>query len=87
MKMTDGKKTVSIQMKSWYGNRWNPDCSPEFFDAPSLMYDEESDCSVVEDVDYCIDQAQDWKNCEGDYAEDAEYCSPDNRMVCVEEIV
>ena len=62
MKITDGKKTVDITMHMWDDFAGlSPDWSADFFMAGSLPYDEETDTYTVEDVDYCIDQANDWK--------------------------
>ena len=67
MKMTDGKRTIDIQMKVWNGSGYGPDWSIDFFDAGSLPRNED-DVDVVDDVDYCIDQAREWE------AEDENNC-------------
>ena len=54
-----------------------------FFEAANLPYDEESDAYIVKDVNYCIDQAYDWQNSEGDFAEDK---PNENNKVFVEEL-
>lgn len=46
----------------------SPDFSADFFDVGSLPYDEELDAYRVDDVTYCIECAEDWKNCRGDFA-------------------
>ena len=61
MKITDGKKTVDIRMMVWDGNGYSPDWSLDFFDAGGLPYDDEKDVYTVDDVDYCIEQAMEWK--------------------------
>ena len=61
MKITDGKKTVEIRMMVWEGNGYSPDWSADFFDAGGLPYDDEKDVYTVDDVDYCIEQAMEWK--------------------------
>lgn len=61
MKITDGKKTVSIRMMVWEGSGYSPDWSQDFFEAGSLTYNEDTDTYTVDDVDYCIDQAMEWK--------------------------
>lgn len=61
MKITDGKKTVSIRMMVWEGSGYSPDWSQDFFEAGSLPYNEDTDTYTVDDVDYCIDQAMEWK--------------------------
>ena len=82
MIMTDGRRTVEIEMRTWDGNNYSPDWSVDFFSVP---YDEEKEMYVVEDVDYCIEQAEDWKNGIGDYVE--EYPNPEiEKIVDVEDI-
>ena len=61
MKITDGKKTVEIRMMVWEGSGYSPDWSADFFDAGGLPYDDEKDVYIVDDVDYCIEQAMEWK--------------------------
>ena len=62
MKLTDGKKTIEIQMKVWdkYNGGYGPDWSLDFFDAGCLHLDEETEVYTVQDVDYCIEQANEW---------------------------
>lgn len=81
MKLTDGKRTVDIIMMEWNGNRWNPDWSMDFFAAGKLAHDE-TGASIVEDVDYCIEQAMDWKYNRGDCADEG-YVDPEDRLVKV----
>ena len=66
MKLTDGKKTVEITMIE----NDMPDYSEDFFVAGMLLYVPENDVFVVGDVNYCINQACDWKNFSGYYCED-----------------
>ena len=77
MKMTDGKKTIEIEMVSWNGSGYNPDWSQDFFDAGSLQYDEETNIYKVDDVDYCVEQANDCVNHIGDFY-DGEPASEDD---------
>lgn len=76
MKMTDGKKTVEITMKVWndFNTGYSPNWSNDFFNAGILPYDEDEDFFIVDDVDYCIEQAEEWE------AED------ENNAVFVEEL-
>lgn len=67
-RLTDYKKTVSIVMNVWTGSGYTPDWSNDFFETALLPYDGVLDAYVVPDVDYCVDQALDWKNSTGDYA-------------------
>ena len=83
MKITDGKKTVSIILTTWNGTGYDPDWSNDFFNAGSLEYNDETDTYTVNDVDYCIDQAMDWKNSTGDFADDI---PNENNSVLIEEI-
>lgn len=70
MKMTDGKKTVEITMKVWndYNTGYSPDWSNDFFNAGILPYDEDEDFFIVDDVDYCIEQAEEWEAEDGNNA-------------------
>lgn len=63
MKITDGKKTVSIKMHEYdiYAGL-SPDWSLDFFEAGSLPYDEQTEVYSVPDIEYCIDQANEWKS-------------------------
>ena len=83
-RLTDGNKTVEITMCVWNGNGYNPDWSNDFFSVGDLEYDEEKEAHIVKDVDYCVEQAEDWKNSRGDYTEDD--ADPDDKIVEVEEI-
>lgn len=80
MKLSDGKRTVEIRMVVWEGTGYSPDLSADFFEAP---YDKEKEAYIVKDVDYCIEQAQDWKNSEGDFRDNM---PNENNMVFVEEL-
>lgn len=70
MKLTDGKKTVEIRMMVWEDNGYSHDWSMDFFDAGCLEYDDEREVYIVKDVDYCIDQAMDWRDSKGDFSGD-----------------
>lgn len=79
-RLTDGKKTVEITMRNWDGNGWTPDWSRDFFATGSLHYDADSDAYTVQDVDYCVDQAMDWRNGVGDYYDDGGADVEDRRV-------
>ena len=83
MKITDGKKTVNIRMAIWEGTGYSPDWSADFFCAGGLPYDDETDTYTVPDVDYCIEQAEDWAAIRGDVCDDM---PNDTKTVFVEEI-
>lgn len=86
IKMTDGKRTVSIEMYVWNGSSYGEDWSHDFFEVGGLPYheDDQSDNRIyhVDDVDYCLEQAEDWMNRRGDFYYDD---SDDERQVFVEE--
>lgn len=58
-KLTDSKRTVEISMMVWLGTRHAPDWSNDFFDVGFLPVNDDG-AHIVEDVDYCIDQALEW---------------------------
>ena len=70
MKLYDGKKLVEITMHLWDEREANmsPDFSNDFFEAGGLKHIEQLDAYLVDDVEYCIDQANDWANFSGDFA-------------------
>lgn len=89
IKLTDGTRTVEITITSWDGSGYEPDWSMDFFEVGSLPYNEETETYTVPDVDYCIDQAQDWASATGDFRDDADYYTVEeisNRCVFVDEI-
>lgn len=43
MKITDGKRTVEINIMTWNGAGCGPDWAGEYFNAGALPYDEEKD--------------------------------------------
>lgn len=69
MRLYDGKKLVEIRMSNWTGTEYTPDWSIDFFEAGGLAYNDDLDASIVNDVEYCIEQANDWKNAIGDFYE------------------
>ena len=80
MILTDNKKTIEITMHTWNGSDWGLDFSYDFFD--TAPYDEEREIYVVDDVDYCIEQAEDWKHNIGAFGDLED--DPDDKLVCVE---
>ena len=84
MKLTDGKRTIEIQMMTWEGNGYTPDWSKDFFEAGDCPYDEENDVYIVKDVDYCIEQAEDWKNGRGDFYNPDIEPNPNNEVIVTE---
>lgn len=47
MKITDGKRTVEINIMTWNGTGYGPDWAGEYFNAGALPYDEENDAYTV----------------------------------------
>lgn len=83
VKLMDNKRIIAISMQEWDGSRYRPDWSNDFFDVGLLSYDEGHDAYIVDNVDYCIDMALDWKHARGDFQEGVEV-NPDDRMVMVD---
>ena len=73
-RLVSGNRMVAIEMQTWDGRQYTPDWSNDFFEVGNLKYNEDLDAYEVEDIDYCIDQANDWKDKKGDFygEEDAE---------------
>lgn len=88
-RLTNGTKTIEITLTTWTGNGYEPDWSADFFSVGSLPYNDELDAYVVDDVDYCVEQANDWASAIGDFRDDRDYLDDeaiDNRTVFVEEV-
>lgn len=81
--LTDGRKTVEITMYTG-----GVEFSNDFFEVGRLEFaDKDQEIYIVNDVDYCIEQANDWKNNAGDhYYEDADPEEIENREVYCEKI-
>ena len=87
IKLYDEKRTVEITMREW-DNRYDEarlDWSNDFFEVGGLEYDEERDAYRVDDVDYCVESANDWRDAVGDFCDDVvpEYIE---RQVFVKEV-
>ncbi len=75
--LIDNSKAVEISICEWddESHEYGPDWSADFFTVGNLesIDGPEPDCIpayIVEDVDYCIEQANDMVAGEGDFAED-----------------
>lgn len=68
-RLTDGKKTAEIEMMVWEGSGYTPDWSADFFEVGNLEFDEEVGAYKVVNVDYCIEQANDWRKGVGDFSD------------------
>lgn len=67
VRLVSGNRIVEITMQTWTGTEYTPDWSNDFFGVGALKYDKDLEAYEVEDIDYCIEQAEDWKNKEGDF--------------------
>lgn len=72
-RLTDGRRIVDISMRVWDDdcNNYTPDWSADFFNIGLLSLN--GDAYVVKDVGYCIEQAFDWENGRGDFADQHNY--------------
>lgn len=76
MRFCDSERIRDIELKVWEGNQYLPSIEADFFDVGHLKYNTDLDAFIVEDVEYLIDQALDWKYGEGDFKD---YFSEDER--------
>lgn len=74
-------KVAEIEMKVWNGSQYDPDWSMDCFNVGNLEYDEEQEAYKVEDIEYLIDWALDWKYGTGDFYGDE--ADPENNAVWV----
>ena len=71
--LIDNNKAVDISIREWdeETSQYSPDWSDDFFDVGRLKtIDVPDPAYIVEDVDYCIEQANDMVAGVGDFAED-----------------
>lgn len=76
MKLYSGNRMIEIIATDKNGVDW----TINLLNAGSLDYNEELDAYEVDDIDEAIDFAEDWINCEGDFADD-EYDEDNNLEV------
>lgn len=79
-KLTDGNRTVEIGMYVYEDNQMGCDWSADFYCVGILPKDRNNDAFIVEDVSYCIEQAEDWKYRCNDFNDD----EPDDEIRIVE---
>ena len=65
MRLTDGTKMIEIEMVVRDGDNVSADWSGDFYGG--AKYDEGLDAYLVDDVDYAVEQALDWKYSSGDF--------------------
>ncbi len=59
MKLYDDKMIVEIEMNTWDGHSYSEEWSRDFFDdLTAAEYNEDLDAYKVDDVEYCIEQAE-----------------------------
>lgn len=73
IRLIDNTKAVEISIREWddENTQYGPDWAADFFEVGTLktVEDEELELAyIVNDVDYCIEQANDMVAGEGDYA-------------------
>lgn len=84
--LIDNSKAVEISIREWdeENTQYGPDWSADFFEVGGLKtVDDHEEAHIVDDVDYCIEQATDMVAGIGDFAE----CGPQpNQFVDVTEL-
>lgn len=86
IRLIDNSKAVEISIREWNEENpgYGPDWSADFFEVGGLKTVDVPDLAyIVEDVDYCIEQANDMVAGEGDFAE---YGPQPNTFVDVTEL-
>ena len=75
IRLIDNNKAVEISIREWEeeNTQYGPDWAAEFFDVSGLKTVEDDGFEygpayVVDDVDYCVEQANDMVAGEGDFA-------------------
>ena len=84
--LIDDSKAVEISIREWdeENTQYGPDWSADFFEAGGLKtVDDHEEAHIVDDVDYCIEQANDMVAGIGDFAE---YGPQPNQVVDVTEL-
>lgn len=69
IRLTDGIATVCIEMRHWdeINQCYTPDWSGDFFEVGSLSIDFRRNAYIVDDVNYCIEQAKECLQHVGDF--------------------
>lgn len=71
--LVDNSKAVEVTIREWdeVGMQYGPDWSNDFFEVGALeSVDGLDDAYFVDDVDYCVEEANDMVAGVGDFAED-----------------
>lgn len=67
MRFTDRERIAEITMRTWDGESWGQDFSADILTDGKAAYVEALDAYLVNDLDYVIDYAKDWKAGTGDF--------------------
>lgn len=84
-RLIDNNKAVEISIREWdeENSQYGPDWSADFYEVGGLKtVDEPEIAYIVDDVDYCIEYANDMVAGVGDFAGDPQ----PNQVVLVEEL-
>lgn len=85
IRLIDNNKAVEISIREWdeENSQYGPDWSVDFFEVGGLKtVDTQELAYIVDDVDYCIEYANDMVAGVGDFAGD----QPPNQVVLVDEL-
>lgn len=89
-KLTDGKRTIELCLSIWDGKNYYDVTS--WIMEMSVPYDSEKEAHIVQDVQYCIDYAMEWRDKCGDFYQERfdefgdEIVSTEERSVFVYEL-
>ena len=84
-RLIDNNKAVEISIREWdeENSQYGPDWSADFFEVGGLKTVSEPELAyIVDDVDYCIEYANDMVRGEGDFAGEPQ----PNQVVLVDEL-
>ena len=81
-------RSATIEMKTWDSDtcQYSADWEDEFFDVATLPYIDEDEAYLIDDIEYAIEVAMDWKYGRGDLVDDFEGQNghmPEHRTVIV----
>ena len=62
------RRKVEIEICKWELTRYGTDISTDIFDAGMLEFDANEEAYIVDDCEYLVECANDWKKGIGDYS-------------------
>ena len=71
MKLYNGNQLVDVKMFVWTGSHWNP-VDGDILGEYELQRVPGSDIYLAGDLEYLLDQVENWRLNRGDYSEDAD---------------